>query len=153
MARKQESRYIQYYVGTAAPKLLPQQPKKNKTKLPKVYKQQSYTVHVDPLALGGILVSAVMLILMAVGMFTLESAQKELQATKESVDTLQSVNLQLEEKYHSRYNLDEVKEAALGLGMIPVEEARHITISVPEETVQENTLWESINIFLDGLFA
>ena len=78
MARKQESRYIQYYVGTAAPKLLPQQPKKNKTKLPKVYKQQSYTVHVDPLALGGILVSAVMLILMVVGIFTLRTARQEL---------------------------------------------------------------------------
>jgi hypothetical protein len=153
MARKQESRYIQYYVGTAAPKLLPQQPKKNKTKLPQVYKQQSYTVHVDPLALGGILVSVVMLILMAVGMFTLDVAQKELKAATESVDTLQSLYLQLEEKYHSRYELDEVREAALGLGMIPMEEARHITISVPEETAQENTLWESINIFLEGLFA
>ena len=69
MARKQESRYIQYYVGTAAPKLVPQLPKKNKTKLPKVYKQQSYTVQVDPLALGGIVVSVVMLVLMAVGFF------------------------------------------------------------------------------------
>ena len=153
MARKQESRYIQYYVGTAAPKLFPQQPKKNKTKLPQVYKQQSYTVHVDPLALGGILVSVVMLILMAVGMFTLDAAQKELKAATESVDTLQSLNLQLEEKYHSRYQLDEVKEAALGLGMIPIEEAQHITISVPQETAQKNTLWESINLFLDGLFA
>ena len=63
------------------------------------------------------------------------------------------MNLQLEEKYHSRYELDEVKEAALGLGMIPIEEAQHITISVPQETAQKNTLWESINIFLDGLFA
>ena len=153
MARKQESRYIQYYVGTAAPKLVPQQPKKNKTKLPKVYKQQSYTVQVDPLALGGILVSAVMLILMVVGIFTLRNARQELHTVQEQVSTLQSQNLQLEEDYHSRYDLETVKEAALGLGMIPVEEAQHITISVSAEEFRENTLWERINIFLDGLFA
>ena len=90
MARRQESRYIQYYVGTAAPKLVPQLPKKNRTKLPKAYKQQSYTVQVDPLAVGGILVSAVMLVLMVVGIFTLNSARKEMYTMQERVDALQS---------------------------------------------------------------
>ena len=153
MARKQESRYIQYYVGTAAPKLIPQLPKKAKTKLPKVYKQQSYTVHVDPLALGGIVVSAVMLVLMLVGFVTLGNAQKELHAVQAQVDALHSQNMQLEQDYHSRYDLETVEEAALGLGMIPMEEARHITISVSQENPQEATLWEQLNIFLDGLFA
>ena len=153
MARRQESRYIQYYVGTAAPKLVPQLPKKNKTKLPKVYKQQSYTVQVDPLAVGGILVSAVMLVLMVVGIFTLNIARKEMYTMQERVDALQSQNLQLEETYHSRYDLETVEAAALGLGMIPVEEARHITISVPHEEIREDTIWERIDIFLDGLFA
>ena len=153
MARKQESRYIQYYVGTAAPKLVPQLPKKNKTKLPKVYKQQSYTVHVDPLALGGILVSAVMLVLMLVGFVTLANAQKELQTVQAQVDALQSQNMQLEQDYHARYDLETVEEAALGLGMIPIEEAQHITISVSQEQLRETTLWERLNIFLDGLFA
>ena len=153
MARRQESRYIQYYVGTAAPKLVPQLPKRNKTKLPKVYKQQSYTVQVDPLALGGIVVSVVMLVLMLVGMATLGNAQKELAAAQARVDALQSQNLQLEETYHSRYDLDTVEKAALGLGMIPVEQAQHITISVSQEPLRENTLWERIHFFLDGLFA
>lgn len=153
MARRQESRYIQYYVGTAAPKLVPQLPKKNKTKLPKVYKQQSYTVQVDPLAMGGIVVSVVMLVLMLVGMATLGNAQKELAAAQARVDALQSQNLQLEETYHSRYDLDTVEKAALGLGMIPVEQAQHITISVSQEPLRENTLWERIHFFLDGLFA
>ena len=153
MARRQESRYIQYYVGTAAPKLVPQLPKKNKTKLPKVYKQQSYTVQVDPLALGGIVVSVVMLVLMLVGMATLGNAQKELAAAQARVDALQSQNLQLEETYHSRYDLDTVEKAALGLGMIPVEQAQHITISVSQEPLRENTHWERIHFFLDGLFA
>ena len=110
-------------------------------------------MHVDPLALGGILVSAVMLILMVVGIFTLRNARQELHTVQEQVSTLQSQNLQLEEDYRSRYDLETVKEAALGLGMIPVEEAQHITISVSAEEFQENTLWERINIFLDGLFA
>jgi hypothetical protein len=37
--------------------------------------------------------------------------------------------------------------------MIPVEQAQHITISVSQEPIRENTLWERIHFFLDGLFA
>ena len=152
MARRQQSRYIQYYVGTAAPKLVPQ-PKKNKTTLPKEYKQQSYTIHVDPLALGGIVVSVVMLILMMVGIVQLASAQKDLNRMTEYVNSLQAQNVQLEQDYYSRYDLETVEKAALSMGMIPAEEAQHITISVPAEETWESSFWGRFHMFLEGLFA
>lgn len=153
MARRKEMRYIQYYTGTAAPKLIPQQPKKNKTSLPKVYKQKSYTIPVDPLALGGIVVSVVMLVLMVAGMVQLSSAQRELAQMTSYVNTLQEQHAQLEDTYEAGYDLEMVESAALGLGMIPIDEAEHITISVEKVTVQEVSVWDRIGNFLVGLFA
>ena len=153
MARRQENRYIQYYVGTAAPKLIPQLPKKNKTSLPKAYKQQSYTVHVDPLALGGIVVSVVMLVLMIVGMVQLHGAKQELTQMTSYVNTLQTTHVELENKYEEKYDIETIEKAALGLGMIPIEEAEHITIRVPVQEEQSTGVWERIGSFLTGLFA
>ena len=48
MERRKEMRYIQYYVGSAAPKLiLPPAPKK-KSSLPNDRKEKTYTFPVDP---------------------------------------------------------------------------------------------------------
>ena len=70
---------------------------------------------------------------------------------------LESENVVLEAQYESQIDLEAVEERALALGMIPIEEARHITIQiqsrqeqVPEE---EPTLWESICTYFEGLFA
>lgn len=146
-------RYIQYYVGTAAPKLIPQLPQKKKSSLPKERKQKSYTIPVDPLALGGIVVSAVMLILMVAGFVRLGSAQRELAQLTSYVNTLQEENAKLEDTYEAGYDLEMVESAALGLGMIPIEEAERITISLDEPVQQDLSLWARIGIFLEGLFA
>lgn len=153
MARRKEMRYIQYYVGTAAPKLIPQQPKKKKSSLPKEYKQKSYTIPVDPLALGGIVVSVAMLILMVVGLVQLRTARQELAQMTSYVNTLQEQHAKLEDTYEAGYDLEKVESAALGLGMIPIEEAEHITISVEKPIDNEISLWDRIGNFLVGLFA
>ena len=153
MARKQEMRYIQYYVGSAAPKLTFQQPKKKKTALPKEYKQQSYTVRVDPLALGGIVVSAVMLVLMIVGLVQLNSAKQELAQMASYVETLQTVNAEQKAAFKEKCDLDAVKKAALEMGMIPISEAQRMTISVTREESQQGTFWERVGVFLEGLVA
>ena len=153
MARKQEMRYIQYYVGSAAPKLTFQQPKKKKTALPKEYKQQSYTVRVDPLALGGIVVSAVMLVLMIVGLVQLSSAKQELAQMASYVETLQTINAEQKATFKEKCDLDAVEKAALEMGMIPIAEAQRMTISVPREEPQQGTFWERVGVFLEGLMA
>ena len=153
MERRKEMRYIQYYVGSAAPKLiLPPAPKK-KSSLPKDRKEKTYTFPVDPLALAGIVVSAAMLVLMVVGFLQLRTARQELAQMTNYVNALQAENVRLDEKYHESYDLEMVENAALGLGMIPVEEAQHITIAVEKPVQQDITLWERISSFLVGLFA
>ena len=153
MAHKQEMRYIQYYVGSAAPKLIPQLPKKKKTALPKEYKQQSYTIRVDPLAVGGIVVSAVMLVLMIVGLVQLNSAKQELAQMASYVETLQTANVECKTVFKEKCDLDAVERAALEMGMIPISEAQHMTISVPREDPQQGNFWERVGVFLEGLVA
>ena len=52
------------------------------------------------------------------------------------------------------YNLDDIREKALALGMIPVEEAQVITISpVIPQPEPEPSWWENISWFMKGLFA
>ena len=103
--------------------------------------------------MAGIVVSAAMLVLMVVGFLQLRTARQELAQMTNYVNALQAENVRLDEKYHESYDLEMVENAALGLGMIPVEEAQHITIAVEKPVQQDITLWERISSFLVGLFA
>ena len=73
---------------------------------------------------------------------------------QQRVFELQNQNVTLTAQYRSGYDLEEVRSAALALGMIPVEEAQvmnlHVTVPVkrPEPTFLEDMIW-----FLEGLFA
>ena len=96
----------------------------------------------------------VILVTMVVGTLSLQTAWQELDIARQRVFELQNTNLTLTTQYHSGYDLDEVRSAALALGMIPVEEAQvmnlHVTVPVqqPEPTFLEDIIW-----FLEGLFA
>jgi len=89
-----------------------------------------------------------------VGTRALQTAWQELDIAQQRVFELQNKNVALTAQYRSGYDLDEVRSAALALGMIPVEEAQvmslHVTVPVqqPEPTFLENMVW-----FLEGLFA
>ena len=71
------------------------------------------------------------------------------------VETLTEKNTALREEFNAVCDLEQVKELALALGMIPKMEAPQtgITMYVPEEPVQAPSLWEQIGTFLAGLFA
>ena len=70
------------------------------------------------------------------------------------VITLQNINVEKQQDYHKMYNLDDIREKALALGMIPVEEAQVITISpVIPQPEPEPSWWENISWFMKGLFA
>lgn len=152
MARKPDIQYIRYYTdGSAAQQVEPQSPRRRST-LPKPRKRKRYTVQVDLLAIGGILVSAVLLIMMIVGAVQLTQAQRQRNQMADYVHQLQLQNQQLEEQYAAGYDLEEVEQAALALGMIPSDQAQHITISVERpQRVAEPTFWERVQTFFAAL--
>ncbi|MBO5954057.1 MAG: hypothetical protein J6Q53_08105 [Oscillospiraceae bacterium] len=160
MARKLDIQYIQYYTdGSAARQLEPKTPRKRKSAPPKVRRQKKQQViYVDPLAMCGIVVSAVMLVLMIVGSVQLYTAQQQAVQMENYVYSLQEKNAVLTHTYETGYDLEQVKNSALALGMVPVEQVQTITIVVdqPEEEINQEvhlSYWERTCAFLEGLFA
>ena len=154
MARKPDVQYIRFYTdGSAARKVAPVAPLKT-IKLPKVKKQKKLLLYIDPVAIAGIAMAVIMLTLMAVGVMQLKTARQEMQTMAAYVSTLQEENASLQTTFSEGYDLDQIEKTALALGLVPKEQVRHVTVSVPELIVEEEPdAWERFYIFLTGLFA
>ena len=155
MARKPEVQYIRYYTdGSAARQLEPKAPRKRKTALPKSQRQKRKVVYVDPVAIGGIAVSAVMLVMMAVGSVQMYNAHRQNVQMEAYVQSLSRENAVLQDTYEAGIDLEEIEQSALALGMIPEAQAQTFTVSVEmPQIVEEPTFWEKVGAFLTGLFA
>lgn len=155
MAMHTEVRYINAYVsGTAAyqPEKKPQ--KKQSVRLPKVRKQQKLMIPVDMVAVCGILAAVILSVALLVGLTQMHQAQQEAKAMKDYTIALQAENQKLQDTYSSGYNLEEIREIALKMGMVPVEDVPHmqIQLTAPQQ-VQQPTAWESFWAFMVGMFA
>ncbi len=156
MAQKPRVQYIQYYVpGSAAQQLEPKLFPRRKTHAPvRKNAEAESVIYIDPLAITGIILSVVMLALMLVGMNQMNAARVECEAMEEHMQRLLQENGRLQQDYVSGYDLREVEQQALALGMVPVEEVLHITISTPPaEVTPEPTFWQQVCAFVDDLFA
>lgn len=156
MAQKPEIQYIgQFYVYGSEAKELAQknEQKKAKKELPLPRFEHVRKVYVDPLAIGSILVAAVLLITMVSGVLAMQTAQQELETAQQYVYELKEKNRELAVAYRSGYDLEQIRAAALGMGMIPMEEAQVMSVRVtvpvqkPEPTWLDDMVW-----FLSGLF-
>ena len=153
MARQVDIQYIRSYTdGTAARKLdmlLPREPVRKRP----VKKAKRIVLHIDPVAILGITMAAIMLVLMSVGCVKLLSAQRDMNSMDAYVQDLRHENVQLQEQYDAGYDLENVRQTALALGMVPVEQVAQVTIhvNVPEQVQPDG--WEQFRMFLAGLFA
>ena len=157
MANKPDIRYINYYIsGTAAPNLAPRPTRQKKPQLPKprVREDRELLLQIDPFAIAGIVVAAVLLVLMCVGVTRLYAQKAEVSANVQYLEKLQTENVQLQDTYAAGYNLEEIEKIALALGMVPkdslVREEIQVTVPAPQ---QEPTRWENFWSFVTGLFA
>lgn len=154
MANQIEIKYIDFSTeGNTARKFAPV-PRK-KAQLPNAKRRTRYVLTIDPLAMIGIALAVCMLVFMGIGMQRLQRAQAQNVQMAQYVETLTEKNTALREEFYASCDLEQVKELALALGMIPKVEAPQtgITMYVPEETVETPSLWEQIGTFLAGLFA
>ncbi len=155
MAMQPEIRYINAYVsGTAAPQPEKRPQKRPSAQLPKIKKQQRYVIPVDLVAVGGILAAIVLVIMLTVGLVQMNQAQQESEIYREYAMSLQEENAQLQDTYTSGYDLEEVRQIATAMGMVPVEQVTHLQMQVTTpEVTQEPTAWESFWAFFLGMFA
>ena len=154
MAQRTDIRYIQFYTdGSAARKIAPVAPLKT-IKLPKVKTQKRITVHLDPVAVLSIGMAIVMTVLIAVGMVQLNNARAEMQTMSAYVDNLRQENAQLQQSFSEGYDLEQIEQTALALGLVPMEQVKHVSVTLPQiEQTVEPTTWERFATFLAGLFA
>ena len=159
MARQPNVQYVHAYAhGSAARKLEPQPKKKNKVQLPqpkvKVRRDKRKVIHLDPLSICAIGAAGLLLVAMAVGMSHLGITNAQAKQLEGYIAQLQEENAKLQETYKSGYDLKQIEERAMDLGMIPADDAQHVIIDVeiPDQN-PEPTLWENIGLFLKELFA
>ncbi|MBQ4549608.1 MAG: hypothetical protein IJA49_00735 [Oscillospiraceae bacterium] len=154
MARNTTERYVRYYTfGSTAAKLDRQE---RKAALPK-YKtpEKRKPIPVDPIALVGSAVAVLLAILMLVGFAQTAHTSAQVRKLETQVMTLELEQEQLRQKYENGYNLEEVRVAAESMGMIPMEDAIHVRVELPAESVQIETLswWDSVMLSLRRFFA
>ena len=110
----------------------------------------------DPVAAIGFVVAVCMLILMAVGVTQLNHTRREVATLEHYVAQLTAENQTLTQDYEAGYDLNEVRQKALDMGMVPMEEvpAKHIYVTIPHTQAAENPgLWDQVSTFLASLFA
>ena len=158
MAQKLPIEYVQFYTGgSAAKKLEPA----NVQKLPElkndpyVWHRKPKKIHLDVVALASILVAFCMIFTIAVGVVQLNQAVNQRHAMEEYVMYLHSENLRYQEEYAASYDIGHIEKTALSMGMVPSNQVAHKTIEITEPISQpeDTTLWQSVGVFLTGLFA
>lgn len=165
MARQEEIRYINSFVSGSVAYQIDKKPVHNSEpakypkmpKQPRAVEQKELQFTVEPLALAGVVAAVLLLAMLAVGAIELLDARADALAMQQYVQSLQEENARLQDTYHSGYDLERIEEIALAMGLVPVEEAEHIQVSLamPVETpeIQEPGFWNRLVTFLTGMFA
>lgn len=158
MTRKNDVQYIRLYTdGSSACSVdysVPEKKKQPKTRLPKPKQEKKILIRLDPVAVCGIAVAAVMFVIMLISCVQLLQTQGQVRATQTRVAHLQTEHVQLQMRYEESYDLNQVEEMAWALGMVPMSQVVHVTLkeTMPEETAEPNA-WEKITSFLTGLLS
>ena len=153
---KINNRYIQFYTpGTAAVKVAVQE-EQFWLPISEPKKEKKTIIRVDPISVVGFAVAVCMLILLAVGGGQMNDARREVNALEHYIAQLTAENHALEETYNAGYELWDIEQKALNMGMIPVEEVKnyHIYVQAPYAHVEETPSgWEKVTTYLTSLFA
>ena len=157
MSQKPKIQYVgQFYIhGSEARQLELQEKKKQaKSKLPLERLRKIEVVYLDPVAIFGIVTALVMLTVMILGVLQIRDDWKEYRVMSNYVSRLNSENAELQADYRSQYDLEDIRNKAQALGMIPKSdlEVRTVYVTIPQPE-PEMTWLEELQWFLSGLFA
>lgn len=157
MSQKPKIQYVgQFYIHGSEARQLEQEAKRKqaRSKLPLERLRSVREISLDPVAIGGIFVSLVLLAVMIVGALQLKTDWANYRIMDSYVSRLSSQNAELVEEYRSQYDLEDIRSKAQALGMVPREdlETRSVYVTVPQPEPGP-TWWENLLWFLEGLFA
>ena len=156
MAVRADVRYVEYRVDGNTARKVETNPQVN-TAAPEFAPIAAKTrvVVVDPVAVAGIIIAVVMILSMVVGLMQYRACLVRSQRMSEYVQQLEEKNQQLSETYHNGYDVEEIRDIALSAGMVPAEsvETIHISLEEPSTPEVQMSFWQSIGVFLAGIFA
>lgn len=153
MARPEEIRYIQYYsVGSAARQPELPQPKPRRRQQPKAQPKQAQHTRPGFVALAAPIVVVALVLCMGLCAWQYIDTCREVRQMTDYVSQLQTEQQSLQLEYESKVDLVQVRIVAESMGMVPVEQVRHILIAGPEPAVQTQPgfwqqLWEQVLYF------
>ena len=154
MAKNAGSRYIQFYTPGSTAVKVQIQDERDWAPLPEAKPQPKIVIPVDPVAIIGFFVAICMLVMMTVGINRLNETRREVAYMEHYVAQLKAENQNLTAAYADGYRADDIRQKALDMGMVPVEEipVKHIYVTIPtnQEPVAEHN---PITTFLSDLFA
>lgn len=153
MARKYNDRYVRFYTfGSTAAKV----EQERSASLPKYTKPpKRKPIPFDPVAFVGCTVAVLLLVLMIVGFAQVAHTAAQVKQVQTEIMGLEMERQMLEERYEAGYDLDEVRAAALSMGMVSVEYANHVRVDVPAQVAEISHLdWlESVLMSLRQFLA
>lgn len=159
MAMQPDIQYVRFYTAGSAARKLELLPKKEKATLsvphrPRAIRRKKTVICVDPVAMFATLVAVVMFVAMGIGMVQLFTVQAQNRQMDSYLSDLRAENAQLQEQYRSGYDLKDVEQKALEMGLVPIEQVEKVIIEAP--AVQEEpapTFWENVGAFFGELFG
>lgn len=156
MAQKHDILYVSYYTdGSAAKKIAPAFPTTQGQKNPGAKHRKKTVIFLDPVAVGSLIVAAVLLVMMAVGLTNLQNARAEAQAMESYLSEVTAENTRLQQEFDSQVDLETVEKTALAMGMVPKDQVKTVDIQVEEihlESPETVTVWERMYAILTNLF-
>ena len=157
MARKSDIQYVQFYTdGSAARKLEIVRPERQPRKKPvqRTRRRKRIVIHVDPVAIVGTVLAFSLLFVMGSGFRELHAAKQQVRDMETYVQIMEADNILMEKTVREGYDLDQVREQAEAIGLVPEEEVEHIEFhdEAPAQPLQRS-LWEQIKGFFTELFA
>lgn len=146
MAKKDEIQYVRYYeYGTTVRRLDPL-PRRKSRPLPEPKPAaKPKPVLIDPVAVFGTAVAVVMLLCMLIGFLQVNQGNRDIHTMEQYISSIQADHYTLEKEYQAGYDIEEIQTAAEAMGLVPVEQVRHIRVSIPEpEVVEKLPWWQSL---------
>lgn len=148
--------YVQKFYSYGSEALaVDQQPiyrKDSTPKVPKPKRERVSYISIDPVAFCSLMLAIVMALMLATSIIRYNVACEDYEIMHTYLMELKEENILKTHQYTAGYDLDEVRETAIALGMVPVLSAETITVSVTvPEPAAERTWWDDVVWFFSGL--
>ena len=147
-------RYYSYGSEAKVVEFKPVRQKEEKLQPPKRQKEPVTTICIDPIAFCGMMVAVVMLVVMLAGMVQYGVIREDHAVMENYVSQLREDSILLQHQYNAGFDMEEMDTTARALGMIPISEAKTISMHVEVPVRPEKPgFFDDVIWFFSGLFA